>query len=993
MAKRLGGPSGRGGTAQRRQGSRITTGSAQRRQVTVLFCDLVRSAELTERLDPEDMRDVLHAYLNAFAQQIETAGGFIARYMGDGIMAYFGYPLARDGDPARAVRAALAVCEAARALEPPHGHRLSVRCGVATGLTVIGDLVGKGAASERGAIGSALNLAARLQAVAEPGEAVICASTARFTDGIFTLSPIEGLELKGFAKPETAFAVSGSWGASAPLASRLAHRHSPLAGRAEELKRLVAAWRRSKSGRLVFVPVIGEAGIGKSRLIYELQRAIAPDRHQWFEAAADPSLDGAAYEIARRLILSSVGSVNALTHERIESLLEHAGVRIEGALSLVADFLGVANDAAIGALSAEDRRRRLNLILVSWLLALAKETPAVVVIEDLQWADPSSLELLQALLATRAAAPLLVIGSSRAMLPWLARATPATQAIRLDRLPDAAIGSIVARVAGPDLADEGARALVRRSDGNPFFAEELAAHLVTVPLRTRALPETLIGLLTARLDATGTAATLARIASVLGPSFDPEVLRRLARLPARKVREELTVLERAELMMPRGDQHAFRHALIHEAAYASLLKDDRRSLHRRAATLVAKAGAPADVVARHWREAGDFRRAADAYRALGRKYVAESAHGEAARAYRAALDVLSEMPPSAARDVEEMELSSALTNALQITDGYSAPAAANAAAHARALAERLGDSGRLFNQVASEWMAASSAGDYARARELAARAMPLASAGGETETLGTAYMIQMTTAYRVGALSEGEAAYRAGLPHFRASSFLRRPGALPQTVGNAAVNAWLMGHAGAARQRNAQVIAHGTKAKTPYVRAFAYYMAAMTLVLMEDADEAARLASEAMTISDADGFPQFAATSRIVLGRARVMQGRRRAGLALMKDGLCRMAVNQSKNGQTMYLTWLAQSHLEARDLVAARAASETALGVNPSERFFRAETLRVHALCSATPAERATYLAEALALARAIGSGWAEARIRSADAMSAGRRRSSRRS
>ena len=971
------GSRGREGNSGPKRGIGRAGGGAQRRLVTVLFCDLAGSAELASRIDPEDMRDVLHAYLNAFAAQIETAGGFIARYMGDGILAYFGYPLAREGDPARAVRAALAVAAAAGALVPPHGHRLSVRCGVATGLTVVGDLLGKGPAMERGVTGAAPNLAARLQAAAAPGETMICQRTAGLVTGLFDLKTVDGLTLKGFEPGGGAFRVVAAAGAGGPLAERLTLRRAPLAGRMAELEALRAAWRRACGGRIVFAPVTGEAGIGKSRLIYEFQHAIAADRHLWFEAAADPAQDGAAYAIARRLVRAPRGrEETALTAERLGALLARAGLPAD-ALPLLSGFLGLTREEReLAGTGAEDRRRLLHRTLVNWLLEMSRTRPSVLVIEDLQWADPSSVEVLQALLGSREQAPLLVIGSARGPLGGLERLASAAPAIRLGRLADAAVGSIVRRLAGPDLAPAGLAALVRRSDGNPLFAEELAAHVAGGSAAVQSLPDTLTGLLTARLDATGPAASLARVASVLGPVFDAATLQRFARLPARLMREELAVLGRAELITTRGAQHAFRHALIHEAAYASLLKDDRRALHRRAAALMMRSGGSLDAAARHWREAGDLRRAADAYRSLARSYVADSAYGEAVRAYRAALDVVGTMPASVERDREEMDLSSALTNALQVTDGYSAPAVAQSAAHARALAERVGDSARLFNQIAAEWMAASSAADYALARELAARAMPVAAAAGGDEILGTAFMMQTTSAYRVGALAEGEAAFRAGARHFRAAAFVRRPGAVPQTLGNGAVNAWLLGHGGAARRRNARVIAHGDKAGTPFVRAFSWYMAAMTLVLMDEPAEAARLAGASMAISDAEGFPQFAATSRIVLGRALAMQGRRRAGIALIQSGLEGMKANRSQNGVTMYLTWLAQCHVEGRDKAAARSACDAALGANPAERFFRAETLRVRALAAPRRGDAASYLAAALELARSTGAGWVEARV-----------------
>lgn len=364
---------------------------------------------------------------------------------------------------------------------------------------------------------------------------------------------------------------------------------------------------------------------------------------------------------------------------------------------------------------------------------------------------------------------------------------------------------------------------------------------------------------------------------------------------------------------------------------------------------------------------------------LGRRYVGARAYGEAAQAYRAGLEVLGELPNSPARDREDMELSSALANALQITDGYAAAAPSAAAARARALAERLGDGDRMFTQLSAEWMAASSSGDYALARELVARAMPLAEAGGVQETLGTAHMMQMTSAYRVGALVEGEAAFRAGEAYFRHPSFQRRPGAVPQTFGNGAFLAWLLGHEAAARKRIARVATLAVRAKQPYVRAFAGYMAALQYVLMDDAGRAAAFARDAVSLSDASGFPQFSAAGRAVLGRALAVSGKRQAGLALMTEGLDRMGVNGSSNGMTMYLTWLAQSYVEARNKPAARKVVARALTLNPSERFFRAETLRTgaEALPAESRAEAISELTEAIDLARAMKSVWQEKRAR----------------
>ncbi len=968
----------------RRASLRPGVSGAQRRQVTVLFCDLASSAELASRIDPEDMRDVLHAYLNAFAARIESAGGFIARYMGDGLMAYFGYPLTREGDPARAVRAALEVIDTARTLDPPHGHRLSVRCGIATGLAVIGDLVGKGAASERGVVGSAPNLAARLQAEATPGEVVIDAMTARLTGRQLITRELGPLTLKGFVAPEHAYAVNGVRSGGSHSSQRGAGDLPPMIGRAREAARLEAAWRRALAGKTTVVSVIGEPGLGKSRLIEEFRHALAAQSHNWFQAGGDPTLQGQAYGVASRIVRARLPANANDSPSLFARELERAGLPPDRAALLMRTLGGdiPPEDANSSPLDAEDRRRSLNTLLVDWTIARARRKPTVIAIEDLHWADPSSVEVLGEVIAARPDVPLLIVTTSRDDVSAVRRVSTALQYIRLQRLTDAEIALVATNAADRPMTETRLSSIVARAEGNPLFAEELTAHLGDDPRRTGAIPETLTGLLTARLDATGPAAGLARIAAALGREFNAALLARVARSSTHTVNAALEALTHAGLLTRDGEIYSFRHALIREAAYASLVKADRHTLHRRAAQMLSRSSsAPHLAIARHWREAGEMRRAVDAYRDTARSYTAESSHAEAAQAYRAALDILADLPPSQARDREEMDLLSALANALQITDGYAAPAPSEVAARARSLAERIGDSAKMFTQLSAAWMAASSAGDYRFARELVGRAMPLAQAVGTPETLGTAYMMQMTTAYRVGALAEGEAAFRSGASVFRNPAFTRRPGAVPQVFGNAAVNAWLIGLASPARQRTARVLSHRVRDATPYARAFSGYMAAMQLVLMEDAEGAADLARDAMIVSDTEGFPQFSATSRIVLGRALVMSGQRRKGIDLMTDGLARMEANGSRNGMTMYLTWLAQSHLEGRGKEIARVLCEKALTLNPSERFYRPETLRISGLAhnARSAADARRMLRDAVDMAEAIGSPWQSERARAA--------------
>lgn len=930
---------------------------AQRRHLTILFCDLVGSTELSLQMEPDDLHELIQSYLEACTRELEALGGFVARYMGDGVLAYFGYPVAREDDARRAVHAAMKVREGAGQLVTPRGAALQVRTGIATGDVVVGDLIGSGPAEERPVVGQAANLAARLQSVAGPGEVMVCPTTATALGGRFLLSPTRPLTLKGFPDGLVAWTVGAEQRLPQPRPGAPAPR---FVGRRGELDALASAYRRAETGRSQVVTVIGEAGAGKSRLLSEFRSRSSRRGRPWLQGSGAQMFSNtpfhAAAEIVRQQLLGAAPDPEA-ARKRLPRSLARAGQRGPEAYSLVAELLGIATtdeDAPL-ALDAEHRRRRLLSVLCDCLLTGGDATPKVIVVEDLHWADPSTLELVDLLVARRNRTRLLLVLTSReeSLIPPRAARVASTirlQPLTADEARELADGAS-AGLLQPSLLD----AVVARAQGVPLFAEELARFMVQEGAAAYpGLPPTLASLLTARLDQAGPARSTAQMASILGTEFDPAVLRAILRMSAADFGAHVERLTDSGLLESRGPAGAgtlaFRHALIRDAAYHTILKAPRRALHARAAEVIStrfakSAAARPEILAQHWSQAGDPQRATEAWMKAAQLAATRRAFEEALRAYDLAAAELEAIPAEDERRARELEVHGAVAGVLQIARGYSAPETLAATARARLLAEQQGDSERHARQLANACFAASSAGRYDEAARLVAQFLPLALAEGSPERAGVAAMMQMTTLYRMGELARAEETFLGARRVFSTAAFLRqRGGPGPQTYGNAALIACLAGRPAEALRRIARAQNVRRSADPAYDRAFSSFMAATLALLMDDPAAAERFAAEARELSDQAPYPQFRGTSRIALGAAQARLGGAPAGAALISEGLEAMQADGARAGLSMYLTWLAEAQLGCDDLQAAAATIEQALQINPQERFYRPATLCVAA-------------------------------------------------
>jgi class 3 adenylate cyclase/tetratricopeptide (TPR) repeat protein len=964
--------------------------SAQRRQLTVMFCDMVDSTPMASRLDPEDTADVYRAFRDLCASTIEAAGGYVAKYMGDGIMAYFGYPRAHEDDAERAVYAAVAIAEAVPRLTTGGDAPMGGRIGIATGLVVVGDLVGDASVEARDVVGETPNLAARLQSAAKPNEILVSSPTQRLAAGLFAFENAGRPRLKGIKLKEPVWRVTGAKVAPERFRARQPKAPGPMLGREAELETLMQRWRACLAGGVQVVGVVGEAGIGKSRLVEAFHRRIAvTEPHIWLEGGgaqifSNTPFHPVAQAIYRRLADGKPLAPGELV-ERLKHSLNQVGVEGEAAALHIAELLDARppDAGAPAAMAGEPARRGLIDALAEWLLKSALRWPTVLVLEDRQWADPSTLEFLQTLIARAAGARLLVLYTSRpddAPSPWSA---PETRIV-LGRLDRESIRNLVIASAPQALAPDLLERLVARADGVPLFAEELAGLVGAEGADATddfPIPSALSDLLMARLDQLGPARQLAQVAAVLGGEIPRPLLAAVAGVGERELDAGLDALVAANVLVASeagGERtYAFRHALTEAAAYESLLKRLRRTLHKRAALVMLErfpdlAERHPEVLAQHWLKAGDQQRAVDAWKRAARLAFGRHALHEALHACEQGIAVIHALKASPELERDEIALLHLLAEAARGVGGYASPRAIAAVERARALADRHGGIEGELQRCFGEWAARSSLGDYEGAAEPAERFVQLARAEDSPPMLASAHMI-MLTRYRLGDLRSAEDAYQSGLPYFEHPDFMRRPGALAQTFGNAAVVAWLLGRSDEAAARSERSLELSRSTGNPYDMAFADYMAAHLTLLSGEASEAERVSRQAIRLSEENGYAAFASATRIMLGRALAALGRADEGVATMLGALGgRGGRPINRSSITMYMTWLAEAHAMAGDADRARAVIEEALAMNPRELFFRPETLRIRGDLARTEGRleaAETDYETAVTLARSMGA------------------------
>ncbi len=685
---------------------------AERRQLTVMFCDLVGSTALASALDPEEYRAILSAYNNACAAMIGRFGGFVAKYMGDGVLAYFGYPQAHEDDAARAVRAGLAMVQEVTRVAVPSGlDRLRARIGIATGLVVVGDLIGTGAAQEQSVAGETPNLAARLQTLAPPGEVVIAPATRRLLGREFQLADLGLQDLKGFAEPVAAWQVL-----SAPAVESRYEAHStsvtPLIGRATELELLAQRWEQARGGAGQVVLLSGEAGIGKSRVAHEFRDSIRSAPHADVQYQCSPFFSNSPLRPFVEQIERAAGFREGDTPEvrlaKLETLLAQAVDDVPAIAPLFATMLSIPAGERY-ALSPQDPQRQRELTieaLIRYVAGLARRQPLLVLVEDLHWADPTSLELLDQLVdrIVSERVMLLITTRSERAVQWQGRAY-VTQ-VSLERLTQRESTCLAARIAGgTELPVEVFHRILERTDGVPLFIEEMTK--AVLERETGGVPATLHDSLLARLDRIPAAKAVAQQASVIGRRFAYDLLAAVSPQGKPDLRKALRKLVSSGLVFVSGDPpeatYTFKHALVRDAAYHSLLKSRVQDLHARIATVLEQAYSDVatrqpELIAHHLSEARLAKRAVIYWQRAADHAARRQAHQEAIAHCMRGLEMLNLLSDQTLRSRHELELQVRLGNSAMSAKGWSAPEVGQAFYRARDLCAELGDE-RLMHPI------------------------------------------------------------------------------------------------------------------------------------------------------------------------------------------------------------------------------------------------------------------------------------------------------
>jgi class 3 adenylate cyclase/predicted ATPase len=985
--------------------------AAERRQLTVLFCDLVGSTELSGQLDPEDLRAVVCAYQEAAAGVIRQYAGHIAQYLGDGLLVYFGYPTAHEDDARRAVHAGLGIVETIATLNTRlmelYGVKLAVRLGIHTGPVVVG-VMGAGERHEHLALGETPNIAARLEGLAPANAVVISDVTARLVRGTFASEEIGTHTLRGVAEPMTISRVRGRLATPSPDEDFVAATAPVLVGREEEGGLLRRRWNQSKAGLGQVVFVSGEAGIGKSALVRGLRAHVRAEGLPRMAFRCSPyHAASALYPVIshlEHLWQFAVDDAPATRLIKLEAGLQPSNLPLAEAVPLFAGLLALPlpEDRYAPLTGTPQRQKQQTLdALVAWLAAQAERQPVLAVWEDLHWADPTTLDLLGLVIEQAPTVPMLHVLTSRPTFspPWPLRAHLTSLVLnRLERRQVEAL--ITQRVGGKALPAEVVQHIVTKTDGVPLYVEELTKmllaspllreeagphYVLTGPLRTVAIPDTLQDALMARLDQLPAPKEVAQLAAVLGREFTYDLVKSIAPQDEETLQAGLGQLVAAELLYQRGRppraRYVFKHALIQDAAYASLLKSTRQQIHQRTAQVLEAqfpemVATQPELLAHHLTEARQHAEAVAYWQRAGERAVARSAHLEAISHLTTGLAVLQTLPETTERIQQELFLQVTLGPALMNTKGFAAPEAEHAYARARALCQRAGDTPQRFSVLRGLWQFYNGRGPYQTARELGEQCLQLAQQGDDTARLLEAHHALWTTHFLMGELplarthmEQGLALHDPEQSRALAVTYGHDPGVCCR--GGAAVALWLLGYPDQALRELHAAHALAQEVAHPPTVAFARMLTGIAYQLRRETDAAHEQAEALIALATEQGFALFVAIGGILRGATRTALGQRGEQIGQIRQDLAAVRETGSAVWEPYFLGLLADVYAQDGQVEAGLATLDEALAAaqGTGQRMVEAELYRLRGcllLKTGTPQAAAeTWLLRAVDVAR----------------------------
>ena len=964
----------------------------------MLFCDLVDSTQIAAQLDAEDWREIAAAYQRTAADAVKRFAGNVAKYLGDGLVCFFGVPQAHEDDAERAVRAALAIVEAVRELNakiaPQRVASLHVRVGLHTGTAVFG----QGGGDEQDVFGETPHIASRVQAVAEPDTVLITAATQRLVAGVFLVEDRGPHTLKGIPHPMVLYRVRHSSGVRGRLALHAARSLTPFVGRDDERRLLMNRWKLAEGSEGQVVLITGEAGIGKSRLARQFKEDLGHTPHTWIECGGSPFSTHTPLYTASELLQHGLAWQSDVPSEsraaELERTLRAINLEPKEVVPLIAPLLNLALPDGYPPLllSPEQRRRKLFGTLLAWVLATARLQPTVILVEDLHWVDPSTLELSGLLVEQAVTVPLMLIFTARpgVQTTWPVRSYH-TQLI-LNRLSKHHVRQMIMGVTSRiEPAAAVIEMLVARTDGVPLFVEELTRAVVEAGVATVAepqIPTTLQDSLMARLDRLGPAKDVAQIAAVVGREFSYPLLQAVVGLPEPELQAALEKLVDAELVHMRGvlpdALYLFKHALVREAAYDSLLKTRRRELHGAVARVLTEqfhetVAVQPELVAQHWTAAGQAEPAVAAWQAAAERSVARAALAEAAGHYLTALEVLGTLPQTPARMQHELSLQAALGPALWATKGWGSPEAAQAFARARQLGEQLGDAQQLVYVLLGLWAAPVTRGELRAAQELADQLLQVAERDNSPATLVWAHFAQGTVRYYRADLTGARTHLDRALAYYDREHHrwaATDPGV--NVLALSALTAWQLGLADQARLRMQDSLDLARRLDKPYDVAVALTQSCAIHILLREPQCVLADVELLMKLATEQQFPLFLAVGTIGRGWALANQGQCAEGIAQLRHGLGIFVSVGQRLSHGLYLGLLADAYQRAGAVEDGLSAVQDALGAVPEEAIHCPDLLRLEGELhrqlnrgqdAATERRAEDCFREAIQLARAAGA------------------------
>lgn len=939
------------------------TSSVERRQLTILFCDLVGSTEYATRLDPEDFTKLTQAYLAECTSAVRTHNGIAANYIGDAFQALFGYPIAEEDDAERALELAFDILRLVPEIPVPDGPPLRVRIGIASGLVVVGDFVGAPAGVSTVALGSIPNLAQRLQSLAEPQTILTEQKTYDAAAGAFEFSDLGSHSLKGFP---TDIHV---WRADMPkvLENRFAKRRelTELVDRQSEIESLVTLWHEMNThqrGRAALL--VGEPGIGKSRLIHEVHSRLGQCTHLTLQCSSTYA-NSALYPfltLLKRHIGIDAGDASDAALTKLEAVLALSDIAISDSLPTFAELLGIEQTRhPMPGLTPSRQRLLSRRILIDWLHHISRVDPVLLSVEDEQWIDPSSSDVLQALVAEAAASPMLILITTRERRTWMPPDGDNLREVALQRLSDDDAQTLVRNlVADQHLTDETQVLLLRKSEGVPLYVEELARAILESDLSldgnvqpsgisALGVPSSIQSSLLSRLDKIGPGKTIAQVAAVVGREFDAPLVADLCGLSPSALNPILARLTEAGLIAPLqaagGERYAFAHALLQEAARETLLRERCRELHGDVARAIERlyprlAAEHPEVLAQHFAEAELFERAADCWLAAGLNTAKTWAKVEAANMFANGLECLARLPASQDRDRLELRLELERGDVLYATFGYVTPDGSAAYRNVMRLSETLGDVEAPVRALDGLFGIAFNSARFADAEWAADQLLDIGRARGSLKALVLGMQFKGMCLFSQGHFEQARDYLEQALRH------IKRAGEIGSDFPSMSMLylSWTLQVMGA----DARAIELYEAAETDARHHSAYRLAAclgnccILYAIRDDYRPLQHKLDELSTLARENGFRMWLNVASFFQGWILVKTGHDLQGLLKMQttcDNLGEQEIDKS-----CYLALLADAHLEMGDMSRASATIEAALDLvgHTGENYFTAELLRL---------------------------------------------------